>query len=64
MTTSRCSSWPSTQLPRKQPLQQPLQQPPGQPLTIAYLLCCGAAHLYVNCFSTATELKEFSQRQD
>jgi hypothetical protein len=60
MTTSRCPSWPSTQLPRK----QPLQQPPEQLLTIAYLLCCGAKHLYVNRFSTATELREFSQQQD
>jgi hypothetical protein len=59
MTTSRCPAWPSTQLPR----EQPLQQPPEQPLTIAYLLCCGAKHLYVDG-STTTELAEFSRRQD
>jgi hypothetical protein len=60
MTMSRCPSGPSTQLPRN----QPLQQPPEQPLTIAYLLCCGAKHLYVDGFSTATRLTEFAQRQD
>ena len=60
MTTSRCASWPSTQPPQK----PPLQLPPEQPLTIAYLLCCGAKHLYVDGFSTATELTEFSHQQD
>ncbi len=60
MTTSSCPSWPSTQLPRN----QPLQQPPEQPFTIAYLLCCGAKHLYVDGFSTTTELTESSQQQD
>jgi hypothetical protein len=60
MTTSRCPSWPSTQLPRN----PPLRQPPEQPLTIAYLLCCGAKHLYVHGLSTTTELTEFAQQQD
>jgi hypothetical protein len=61
MTTSCCASWPpSTQPPRK----QPPQPPPEQPLTIAYLLCWGAKHLYVDSFSTASELKEFSPQQD
>jgi hypothetical protein len=58
MTASRCPAWPSTQLQR----EQPLQQPPEQPLTIAYLLCCGAKHLYID--GSTTELTEFSQRQD
>jgi hypothetical protein len=60
MTTSRCPSSPSPQLPRK----QPLQLPPEQPLTIVYLLCCGAKHLYVDDLSTATELKGSSRQQD
>jgi hypothetical protein len=60
MTTSRCASRPSTQPPRK----QPLQLPPEQPLTIAYLLCCSARHLYVDGSSTASELREFSPQQD
>jgi hypothetical protein len=60
MTTSTSPSWPSTQLPR----QQPLQQPPGQPLTIAYLLCCGAKHLYVDGFPITTQITEFSQQRD
>jgi len=59
MTTRRCPSRPSTQLP----LQPPLQPPPEQSLTIAYLLCCGAKHLYVDGFSTATEPNEISQRR-
>ena len=73
MTTSRCPSSPSTQLPRKQPQQLPPEQlPPEQPLTIAYLLCCGAKHLYVDG-TTATEVtgsrgknggNRLSQRQD
>ncbi len=60
MTTSHCPTGPSTQLPRK----QPLQLPPKPPLTIAHLLCCGAKHLYVDGFSTATELKGPAQQQD
>ena len=60
MTASHCPSWPSTQLPRNQPQQQAAQQP----LTIAYLLVCGAKHLYVDGFSTTTKLTEFSQQQD
>jgi hypothetical protein len=59
MTTSRCPSRPSTQLP----LKRPLQPPPKQSLTIAYLLCCGAKHLYVDGSSTATEPNEVSQQQ-
>jgi hypothetical protein len=60
MNTDDCPSRISTQLPQK----QPLQPPPEQPLTIAYLLCCGAKHLYVDGLWTATELKGFSQQQD
>jgi len=59
MTTNRCPSRPSTQLPR----EQPLQLPPQQPATIAYLLCCGAKHLYVESSSTATEPNGFSQQR-
>jgi hypothetical protein len=65
MTTSRCPSRPSTQLPRKEPLQlqQPLQLPPKQSPTIAHLLCCGTKHLYVDGSSIATEPKESSQQR-
>jgi hypothetical protein len=71
VTSSRCSSHPSTQLPWKEPLQlqqplqllQPLQLPPKQSPTIAHLLCCGAKHLYVDGSSTATEPKESSQQR-
>jgi hypothetical protein len=59
MSTGDCPSRPSTQPPRK----QPLQLPPKQPLTLAYLLCCGATRLYVDDLSTATELPGSSQRQ-
>jgi hypothetical protein len=58
MTTSHCPSGTSTQLPPN----QPLQLLPQQPLTIAYLLCCGAKHLYVD--ATELELKGSLQQQD
>jgi hypothetical protein len=60
MSTGDCSSGPSTQLRRK----QPLQLPPKQPVTIAYLLCCGAKHLYVDDRLTATELNRPSRQQE
>jgi hypothetical protein len=59
MSTGDCPLRPSAQLPRK----QRLQLPPKQPLTLAYLLCCGAKHLYVEDLSTATQLPGSSQRQ-